>query len=322
MFDILGYEFVRNAFAAATIVAIVSGAIGYFLVLRGETFAGHALSHVGFPGATGAVLIGVSPFLGLTVFTLIAGVGISLVGEKAHRDVAIGLVLTVSLGLGLLFLHFYTAYAGMATNLLFGNVLGISAQTVWVLLGLAVVTLGGLLFIGRPLLFASLQPELAEARGVPTARLSALFMVVVALATAEAIQIVGVLLVFALMVAPGGGGPPPDAAVLDRLRPVDRPRRRDRLGEPRARDHHRLADELLDHLARGTGLSRQPGAPARLELDALLRLHARPERVLDLRHLGHEVGDLDQLVLGIAAGDDHVQVARLGPERGEHLIER
>jgi zinc/manganese transport system permease protein len=202
MFDILGYEFVRNAFAAATIVAIVSGAIGYFLVLRGETFAGHALSHVGFPGATGAVLIGVSPFLGLTVFTLIAGVGISLVGEKAHRDVAIGLVLTVSLGLGLLFLHFYTAYAGMATNLLFGNVLGISIQTVWVLLGLAVVTLGGLLFIGRPLLFASLQPELAEARGVPTARLSALFMVVVALATAEAIQIVGVLLVFALMVAP------------------------------------------------------------------------------------------------------------------------
>ncbi len=202
MFDILGYEFVRNAFAAATIVAIVSGAIGYFLVLRGETFAGHALSHVGFPGATGAVLIGVSPFLGLTVFTLIAGVGISLVGEKAHRDVAIGLVLTVSLGLGLLFLHFYTAYAGMATNLLFGNVLGISAQTVWVLLGLAVATLGGLLFIGRPLLFASLQPELAEARGVPTARLSALFMVVVALATAEAIQIVGVLLVFALMVAP------------------------------------------------------------------------------------------------------------------------
>src|SRR5665213_1601716 len=141
MLDIFGYEFVRNAFAAATVVAIVSGAIGYFLVLRGETFAGHALSHVGFPGATGAVLIGVSPLLGLTVFTLIAGVGISLVGEKAHRDVAIGLVLTVSLGLGLLFLHFYTAYAGMATNLLFGNVLGISAQTVWVLLGLAVVCL-------------------------------------------------------------------------------------------------------------------------------------------------------------------------------------
>jgi zinc/manganese transport system permease protein len=202
LLSIFDYEFMRNAFAAATIVALVAGAIGYFLVLRGETFAGHALSHVGFSGATGAVLVGLSPLVGLTVFTILAGLGISLIGEKAQRDVAIGLVLTVSLGLGLLFLHFYTSYAGMATNLLFGNVLGISRQTVWVLLGMAVVTLTGLVVIGRPLLFASLQPELAEARGVPIARLSAIFMVIVALATAQAIQIVGILLVFALMVAP------------------------------------------------------------------------------------------------------------------------
>ena len=199
---IFDYEFMRNAFAAATIVALVAGAIGYFLVLRGETFAGHALSHVGFSGATGAVLVGISPLVGLTAFTVLAGLGISLIGEKAHRDVAIGLVLTVSLGLGLLFLHYYTSYAGMATNLLFGNVLGISQETVWILLGMAVVTLAGLAVISRPLLFASLQPELAEARGVPIGRLSAIFMVIVALATAQAIQIVGILLVFALMVAP------------------------------------------------------------------------------------------------------------------------
>jgi zinc/manganese transport system permease protein len=199
---IFDYEFMRNALAAATIVAIVSGAIGYFLVLRGETFAGHALAHVGFPGATGAVLIGVSPFLGLTLFTLLAGLGISLIGEKVHRDVAIGLVLTVSLGLGLLFLHFYTAYAGMATGLLFGNVLGIDWNTVLVLLGMAVVTLIVLAVISRPLLFVSLQPELAEAKGVAAGALSAVFMAVVALTTAQAIQIVGVLLVFALMVAP------------------------------------------------------------------------------------------------------------------------
>jgi zinc/manganese transport system permease protein len=199
---IFDYEFMRNAFAASTIVAVVAGAIGYFLVLRGETFAGHALSHVGFSGATGAVLIGVSPLVGLTAFTVLAGLGISLVGEKAHRDVAIGLVLTVSLGLGLLFLHFYTSYAGMATNLLFGNVLGIGWDTVLVLAGMAVVTLLGLAAISRPLLFASLQPELAEAKGVPMRMLSALFMVIVALATAQAIQIVGILLVFALMVAP------------------------------------------------------------------------------------------------------------------------
>lgn len=199
---IFDYEFMRNALAASTIVAIVSGTIGYFLVLRGETFAGHALSHVGFAGATGAALLGLAPFVGLTLFTILAGLGIGALGQRANRDVAIGLVLTLSLGLGLLFLHFYTAYAGVATNLLFGNVLGISLDTVWVLLGMAVVTLAGLAVISRQLLFASLQPELAEARGVRTGLLTVLFMVIVALATAQAIQIVGVLLVFALMVAP------------------------------------------------------------------------------------------------------------------------
>ena len=199
MFD---YEFMRNAFYACTIVGIVSGAVGYFLVLRGQTFAGHALSHVGFPGATGAGLVGLSPFLGLTVFTVIAGIGIGLLGERAHRDVAIGIVLTLSLGLGLLFLHFYTAFASQATNVLFGNVLGISLRTVIVLAVLAVVILVALMMIARPLLFASLQPELAEARGVPLNLVSTLFMVLVAVATSEAVQIVGVLLVFALMVAP------------------------------------------------------------------------------------------------------------------------
>ncbi len=199
MFD---YEFMRNAFAACTIVGIVAGAVGYFLVLRGQTFAGHALAHVGFPGATGAGLIGLSPFFGLTAFTVAAGIGIGLLGEKAHRDVAIGVVLTLSLGLGLLFLHFYTAFASQATNILFGNVLGISLRTVVTLAVMAVAILAALTIIARPLLFASLQPELAEARGVNLNLVSTLFMVVVAVATAEATQIVGILLVFALMVAP------------------------------------------------------------------------------------------------------------------------
>lgn len=202
MSTIFDYEFMRNAFYACTIVGIVSGAVGYFLVLRGQTFAGHALAHVGFPGATGAGLIGLSPFFGLTVFTIIAGIGIGLLGERAHRDVAIGIVLTLSLGLGLLFLHFYTAFASQATNVLFGNVLGISLRTVIVLAVLAVAILAALVLIARPLLFASLQPELAEARGVPINLVSTLFMVLVAVATSEAVQIVGVLLVFALMVAP------------------------------------------------------------------------------------------------------------------------
>jgi zinc/manganese transport system permease protein len=196
------YEFMRNAFAASAIVGVVAGAVGYFLVLRGQTFAGHALAHVGFPGATGAALVGVSPFLGLTAFTLAAGIGIGLLGERAHRDVAIGIVLALSLGLGLLFLHFYTSNAAQATSVLFGNVLGIGFRTVIVLAIMGLATIAALTVIARPLLFASLQPELAEAKGVRLELVSTLFMVVVAVATAEATQIVGVLLVFALMVAP------------------------------------------------------------------------------------------------------------------------
>ena len=199
MFD---YDFMRNAFYACTIVGIVAGAVGYFLVLRGETFAGHALAHVGFPGAAGAGLVGVSPFLGLTTFTVLAGIGMGLLGERAQRDVAIGIVLSFALGLGLLFLHFHTAFAGQATNILFGNVLGIDLTTVRLLAMLAIPLLLMLLLIARPLLFASLQPELAEAKGVNLDLVSVLFMIVAALATAEATQIVGVLLVFALMVAP------------------------------------------------------------------------------------------------------------------------
>jgi zinc/manganese transport system permease protein len=202
MLTMLEYEFMRNAFAASAIVGVVAGAVGYFLVLRGQTFAGHALAHVGFPGATGAALIGLAPFFGLTAFTLAAGIGIGLLGERAHRDVAIGIVLTLSLGLGLLFLHFYTTNAAQATSVLFGNVLGIGFHTVLVLAAMAIVTLAALTLIVRPLLFASLQPELAEAKGVNLELVSTLFMVIVAIATAEATQIVGVLLVFALMVAP------------------------------------------------------------------------------------------------------------------------
>ena len=108
MITMLDYDFMRNAFAAAGVVAVVSGLVGYFLVLRGQTFAGHALSHIGFAGATGAVLIGVATVWGLVGFTVAAGVGMGLLGERlSGRDVAIGVVLSLALGLGLLFLHYY-----------------------------------------------------------------------------------------------------------------------------------------------------------------------------------------------------------------------
>ncbi|HUN43526.1 MAG TPA: metal ABC transporter permease [Acetobacteraceae bacterium] len=200
MFD---YDFMRNAFAAAAVVAVVAGVVGYFLVLRGQTFAGHALAHVGFTGATGAVLIGVAPLWGMVVVTVAAGIGMGLMGERlTQRDVAVGLVLALSLGFGLLFLHFYTSFAAQATSLLFGNVLAVDGSTVWMLLGLGALSLAALGIISRPLLFASLQPELAEAKGVSLRLYAVLFLAIVALATAESAQIVGVLLVFTLMVGP------------------------------------------------------------------------------------------------------------------------
>jgi zinc/manganese transport system permease protein len=199
----LSYDFMIHAFAASAIVAAVAGAVGFFLVLRGQTFAGHALSHVGFAGATGAALIGLSPFTGLAASTVLAGVCIGMLGEKlSGRDVAIGMVLSLSLGFGLLFLHFYTSAATQATALLFGNVLAVSVETILTLLVLGAAGLAGLAIIARPLIFASLQPELAEAKGVSLRLIGVLFLAIVAIAVAESAQVVGVLLVFTLMIGP------------------------------------------------------------------------------------------------------------------------
>src|SRR5512143_3610918 len=201
--DIFAYEFMTNAFAAAGIVAVVSGLVGYFLVMRGQTFAGHALSHIGFAGATGAGLIGLAPLWGLLAFTLAAGIVMGALSERiSNRDVAIGVVLALALGFGLLFLHYHTSFATQATALLFGNVLAVDRTMIATLAVLGAITLVALAAIMRPLIFSSLQPELAEAKGVPMRFVSTAFLAIVALAVSECAQIVGVLLVFTLMVGP------------------------------------------------------------------------------------------------------------------------
>jgi zinc/manganese transport system permease protein len=197
------YEFMTNAFAAAGVVAMVSGVVGYFLVMRGQTFAGHALSHIGFAGATGAGLIGLAPLWGLLGFTLAAGIVMGALSERiSNRDVAIGVVLSLALGFGLLFLHYYTSFATQATALLFGNVLAVDREMIATLSVLGVVTLAALAAIMRPLIFATLQPELAEAKGVPMRFISTAFLALVAIAVSACAQIVGVLMVFTLMVGP------------------------------------------------------------------------------------------------------------------------
>ncbi len=203
IFQPLQYDFMRNAYVAGTIVAIVSGIVGFFVVLRGLSFAAHALSHIGFAGATAAVVLGVEPLFGLLAFTVAAGLTMGRLGERLRgRDVAIGIVLAFSLGLGALFLSLYTRYATQAYNILFGTILGVSQADVVISLALGLVVVGTLAVLFRPLLFASIEPEVAAARGVPVQALSTVFFVVVAVAVAEAVQVVGVLLIFTLLVAP------------------------------------------------------------------------------------------------------------------------
>ena len=197
------YEFMVHAFEAGTIVAIVAGAIGYFVVLRGSAFAAHALSHIGFAGAAGAVVVGLSPVVGLLVFTVGSGTVIGALGNRLRsRDVTIGIVLAWTLGLGVLFISLYTGYATEAYALLFGEILGISQRDVLVTLVAGVVTIVALVAMYRPLLFSSVDEELAAARGVPVTALSIAFMAILAVAVTEAVQVVGVLLIFALIVTP------------------------------------------------------------------------------------------------------------------------
>lgn len=196
-------DFLQTALIGSGLVAIVAAAIGYFLVLRGQSFAGHALSHIGFAGATGAVLVGLPPFWGLLGFTGIAGLIMGYLSEELEgHDIAVGMILSASLGLGLLFLHFYTSFASQVTALLFGNVLGIAPEFLPVLAGLAVLALGALALLARPLIFSSLQPELAEARGVSLRLVSVLFLGLAGLAIALSAQVVGMLLVFTLLIGP------------------------------------------------------------------------------------------------------------------------
>ena len=198
------YDFMVHAFEAGTIVAIVAGAIGYFVVLRSSAFAAHALSHIGFAGATGAVLLAINPIFGLLAFTVGSGVAIGALGNRLRgRDMTIGIVLAWTLGLGVLFISLYKGgYATEAYALLFGEILGISTGDVVVTIIAGALTIAALIAIYRPLLFASVDEELAGAKGVPVTALSIGFMAVLAVAVTEAVQVVGVLLIFALIVTP------------------------------------------------------------------------------------------------------------------------
>lgn len=201
------FHFMANAFRAGTIAAIVAGAIGWFVVLRRQSFVGHTLSVVAFPGAAGATLVGVSAAWGYFGFSIVAALLIAAIprtqGHSFSEETAVvGTVQAFALALGFLFVTLYHGVLDEVDSLLFGSFLGITDSQVTTLLVIGASGLAILAVIARPLLFASIDPDVAAARGVPVRLLSVVFLLVLGLAVAEASQIVGVLLVFALLVIP------------------------------------------------------------------------------------------------------------------------
>lgn len=201
------FPFMVNAFRAGTIVAVVAGVIGYFMVLRKQSFAGHTLALVGFPGAAGATLIGIPAAFGYFGFCVSAALVIAAL--RRGRDASLGLESAVTgttqsfaLACGFLFIALYKGFLNGINALLFGNFLGITNNQVLLLGVVGVIAVGLLVAFGRPLLLASIDADVAAAQGIPVRVLSVGFLVLLGLAVAEASQITGTLLVFALLVMP------------------------------------------------------------------------------------------------------------------------
>jgi zinc/manganese transport system permease protein len=204
----LSHDFVQHALLAGTAIAVLSGLVGYFVVLRGQVFAGDALSHVAYAGSLAALAAGVDVRFGLFAACIAVGLVLGLLGGRGVADdVVIGTTFSWILGLGVFFLAIYTTHAATGNgaanvNVLFGSIFGISAgaarTATWIALGCLAV----LVAIARPLLFASIDPAVAGARGVPVRLLGPLFLAIVGVTAAEASQAVGALLLFGLVAAP------------------------------------------------------------------------------------------------------------------------
>jgi len=201
--ELLRQHFVHTALLAGGVTSVLAGAVGVFVVIRGMSFAVHAVSELGFTGAAGALVLGIDPVVGLLVGSLAVGAVLgALTVRGRERDSAIGSFLAFGLGVGVLLISRYQGYATQATNLLFGSIVGVSDRQLLVLAGVAALVVAGLAVAFRPLLFASVDPEAAEARGISLRLLSVILLLLVALTTAEAIQVVGVLLVLTLVITP------------------------------------------------------------------------------------------------------------------------
>jgi zinc/manganese transport system permease protein len=197
------YKFMQHAFEAGTVIAILAGVTGYFVVLRRSAFMAHAFSEIGFAGAAGALVLAAAPIDGLLGGSILSALAMAALGRRAsNRDTQIGIVLAFSLGLGLLFINLYSGYAETAYSILFGDIVGISTGEVDLILEACILVFAVMAFLYRPLLFASLDEDVAEAKGLPMLFLGTAFTIVVGVAVAFSVEVTGVLLIFSLMVTP------------------------------------------------------------------------------------------------------------------------
>jgi len=195
-------SFMINTWIVATMVAVVAGVVGLFVVMRGSSFAAHALPLGSLPGAAGANLLGINELFGLILFAGLGVIGISRLARRARHDAATALCLVFLLGLGALFLGMSSEYSQGVYALLFGEVLGISTSQIAPVAGMSVISIAAIALMFRPLLLSSVSPELAAARGISSAGMDLAFLTVLAFATSIALPVVGALLVFSLIVGP------------------------------------------------------------------------------------------------------------------------
>jgi zinc/manganese transport system permease protein len=194
--------FMVNAWEVGTMVAVVGGVVGFFVVLRGSAFAAHAIPNGAFAGAAGANLIGVNPLIGLGVFSVAAALGIGTMSRRGRSDAVTALALVMMLALGAAFLSLSTQYEPQIFSLLFGEILGVSTSEILPVVGLGAAAIAAVAVLYRPLLLSSIAPDVAAARGLRPQRLEMAFLVVIACATTMTVPVVGALLIFTLMIGP------------------------------------------------------------------------------------------------------------------------
>ncbi len=203
LWNYLHVTFVQNALIAATLVAVTAGLIGPFVIIRDLAFAVHGTAELAFTGAAAGLLVANDPVLGALLGSVVVATAIGLLGERPReRNSAIGVILAFGLGVGVYLLSLYTGFATAATNILFGQIFGVSPSQIALLIVVAIAVLATMTLLYRPLLFASVDPDVALARGVPTRLVGLLFVYLLALTVTEAAQIVGTLLVLSLAITP------------------------------------------------------------------------------------------------------------------------